>query len=1074
MARVQEQKYGPEHPCVSSRKGTKVPGASPGSIKSALNAQVQACVVGLFAMKNWFCNWRGALALGAVLCGISVWPTIADAARASVPAAGRLSFSEYSYGASQSGGSLQVTVYRYGGSAGAVSASYATVDGTAKAGTDYTATRGTLNWAAGDTGAKSFTVPIGNTSAQSYRIIKTFALTLSGVTGGADLGVGTAAVLIHGGTAGTVAFAATGYSTKQTGGAVTLTVKRSGGSGAATLGYTTMDGSAVGGSDYTATHGTLSWSAGDTSAKTVSVPILDTSSNPYSGSRSFTVQLYNATGGVVMGASTATVTIAGTASSSVAGTLSLAAAGYGAKQTGGTVTITVSRSGGNAATSVKYATADGTARSGTDYTATDGTLTWAAGDTASKSFTVSVANTSSSAYSGSKSFSVALSSPGGGATLGTATATVTIAGTAAAANFSFSASAYTITQAGGTVTLSVARGSGTGAVSVHYASSNGSATAGTDYTAASGTLSWAAGDTANKTFQVTVLATGTNAYSGSKSFTVSLASPSSGASLGSPATAAVSITGIASAAASSASGGQIGSAAASRLLMQGTFGATIDGIGVAAGQSYASWFAGQAAAPVSLTLPYVQKSGQAWSNQWFNNAVLGSDQLRQRMAYALSQILVVSDTSAAVQYNNVALGAYYDVLARDALGNFRTLLQDVTLSPAMGAYLNMLRSDKPDAATGVHADQNYAREVMQLFTVGLVKLNLDGSVQTDGNGNPVATYDQSVVEGMANALSGWASAPVSHTGDAAWQYDMDWVKPMVAYESHHDEDAKTILGGVVIPAGGTASSDLKKVLDTLFNHPNVGPFISKQLIQHLVTSNPSPGYVQRVAAVFNDNGSGVRGDLLAVAKAILTDPEAVNAGGSSYGKLREPLLRLTELWRAFAAQDGSGNLHESNILILSPAEFQEFPLDAPSVFNFFRPDYEYPGALTQGLVVPEFQITNEYSLVATSNELQWRAYQYIDSQGGVHAGPDYDESSQLSATSVMLHTAQWEPYAASASGLVDELNLVLMGGQMPSAMRSTLIGYAGGITGSDAASKAARVVETAELLMNSPQFAVQR
>jgi uncharacterized protein (DUF1800 family) len=363
---------------------------------------------------------------------------------------------------------------------------------------------------------------------------------------------------------------------------------------------------------------------------------------------------------------------------------------------------------------------------------------------------------------------------------------------------------------------------------------------------------------------------------------------------------------------------------------------------------------------------------------------------------------------------------------------------------------------------------------MQLFTVGLVKLNLDGSVQTDGNGNPVATYDQSVVEGMANALSGWASAPVSHTGDAAWQYDMDWVKPMVAYESHHDEDAKTILGGVVIPAGGTASSDLKKVLDTLFNHPNVGPFISKQLIQHLVTSNPSPGYVQRVAAVFNDNGSGVRGDLLAVAKAILTDPEAVNAGGSSYGKLREPLLRLTELWRAFAAQDGSGNLHESNILILSPAEFQEFPLDAPSVFNFFRPDYEYPGALTQGLVVPEFQITNEYSLVATSNELQWRAYQYIDSQGGVHAGPDYDDSSQLSATSVMLHTAQWEPYAASASGLVDELNLVLMGGQMPSAMRSTLIGYAGGITGSDAASKAARVVETAELLMNSPQFAVQR
>jgi hypothetical protein len=467
------------------------------------------------------------------------------------PAAGRVSFGEYSYGASQSGGRLYVTVYRYGGSSGAISASYATLDGTAKAGTDYTATQGSLSWAAGDTSPKNVIVPISDTSAQPYRIIKTFALRFTGITGGADLGVNTAAVLIHGGTAGKVAFAATSYSTKQSGGTVTLSVNRSGGSGAAMLSYTTADGSAVSGSDYTATHGTLAWGAGDTSAKTISVPILNTSANPYSGSRNFAVQLYNAIGGAVMGSSTATVTIAGTASSSsVAGSLSLAATSYSAKQAGGTVTVTVARSGGgNAATSVHYATANGSAVAGTDYTAAGGTLNWAAGDTSSKSFTVAIANTSSTPYSGSKSFGIALSSPANGATLGTSNATVSIAGSGAAAaagSLSLGANSYSSSQSGGTVTVTVARSSGSAATSVHYATANGSAVAGTDYTAASGTLSWAAGDTAAKSFNVAVANTSAKPYTGSKSFAVALSSPGNGATLGTgESTVSIDGTGVA-------------------------------------------------------------------------------------------------------------------------------------------------------------------------------------------------------------------------------------------------------------------------------------------------------------------------------------------------------------------------------------------------------------------------------------------------------------------------------------------------------------------------------------------------
>jgi uncharacterized protein (DUF1800 family) len=441
------------------------------------------------------------------------------------------------------------------------------------------------------------------------------------------------------------------------------------------------------------------------------------------------------------------------------------------------------------------------------------------------------------------------------------------------------------------------------------------------------------------------------------------------------------------------------------------------------------------------------------------------------MAFALSEILVVSGNGEPLYGYDTLLAYYYDTLVKDAFGNYGKLLQDVTLSPTMGRYLSMMKNDKANPATGVHADQNYAREIMQLFSIGLVKLNIDGSVQTDSHGKPVPTFTLEEVINLSNALTGWASTPTSNAGDNAWRYDLNQTAQMIAYEDHHDRDVKTILGGVRIPTRETAEADLKIALHTIFNHPNVGPFLGKQLIQRLVTSNPSPGYVQRVAEVFNNDGTGVRGNLFAVAKAILTDPEAVSPSASnSYGKLREPLLRITSLWRAFNAYNGNNEQFDYYLWEMAYEWLGETPLNSPTVFNFFQPSFQVAGPMAAaGLVAPEFQITNEATIVYTANALQLQAYKYMDSAGEVHVGPDYPINAGNG--DVLLHTAQWEPLAAKPATLVDEMNIVLMAGQMSSEMRAALIRYVSAIPASSAG---ARVAETAELIVSSPQYAVQR
>jgi uncharacterized protein (DUF1800 family) len=521
----------------------------------------------------------------------------------------------------------------------------------------------------------------------------------------------------------------------------------------------------------------------------------------------------------------------------------------------------------------------------------------------------------------------------------------------------------------------------------------------------------------------------------------------------------------------------MGQTGAARLYMQGTFGAAPVDITTAAAQSYSAWFTAQAAIPTSLMRPLLPTMNSPNYFAWWYNAIKGPDQLRQRVAFALSEIFVVSEINSELANSGQGLAAYYDLLSTNALGNFRTLIDGISHNLQMGLYLSFYENDKPNALTGVHADENYARELMQLFTIGLWNLNPDGTRQLDANGNPIPTYTQSDVTNLANVFTGWASAPTRGlTGDAlfalAWT-DADSFDPMSCVSDHHDTDAKTIVGGVVIPAGGTCQSDMEAALDTLFNHPNVGPFIGKQLIERLVESNPSPAYVSRVAAVFANNGNGVRGDLLATVEAILTDPEATTPGTSpGSGKLREPVLRLTNLWRAFSASDSSGNI-AAQITGNATQDFAENALYSPTVFNFFRPDYERAGPLANaGLVTPEFQITNEYTAVQTNNDLEWQAYEFMNSAGQTQIGMDYvNGQAAAAATDVVLHTAAWEPLAANATTLVNELNLVFMAGQMPTAMQQTLINYVNSIPATSAAN---RVIEAAGLVIDSPQYAVQR
>ncbi len=349
-------------------------------------------------------------------------------------------------------------------------------------------------------------------------------------------------------------------------------------------------------------------------------------------------------------------------------------------------------------------------------------------------------------------------------------------------------------------------------------------------------------------------------------------------------------------------------------LNQATFGATEADAAQLIAVGYDAWLADQLAQPASLELPHIRALPRPQNlpdlhrdriDIWFRNALTGRDQLRQRVAFALSEIMVVSQVGALLQAP-YSVASYYDLLATHAFGNFRDLMEAVTLHPAMGQYLSMLGNQKPNATGTIRPDENYARELMQLFTIGLVELNPDGTVRLGADERPIPTYSQAIIQGFAHVYTGWNFAGAPNFLQAR-RTDTNQVVPMQLYPSYHDTGPKLVLGGQTLPAGQTGQKDLDDALDNIFSHPNVGPFIAQRLIQRLVTSNPSPQYVERVAARFNDNGAGVRGDLAAVVKAILLDAEARPAAPTDRnGKLKEPLLRLTQLWRAYGARSSTG------------------------------------------------------------------------------------------------------------------------------------------------------------------------
>ena len=498
---------------------------------------------------------------------------------------------------------------------------------------------------------------------------------------------------------------------------------------------------------------------------------------------------------------------------------------------------------------------------------------------------------------------------------------------------------------------------------------------------------------------------------------------------------------------------------AARFLTQTTFGPTSADITSVRNLGYSAWLDNQFALSPSLHRP--QLEGLAFllttpvpadrQEVWWRRAVTAPDQLRQRVAFALSEIMVVSDLNSQLQDVPKLLAEYNDILVRDAFGNYRQLLEDVALSPTMGVYLSHLRNDKPDPATGRRPDENFARECMQLFSIGLRQLNLDGSAKLDGNGQTIPTYNQQTIENFARVYTGWTWADSSNFYANGTSY-----APMKAYEANHDTNAKTLLNGLSIPAGQTAAQDLKSALDNIFSHPNVAPFISRRLILKLVTSNPSPAYIQRVAQVFENNGSGVRGDLKAVVRAILLDSEARAAPTGSFGKLREPLLRLTAVWRAFNASASSGKYAYAN----PERDWGQAALRSPSVFNFFSPDYRAPGEVAAAnLVSPEFQIQTESQSMVMVNALT----RFIRNQ--------YQGASGADSGTILINIGNEKTLAANPASLVDSLNASMLAGQMSSALRTILINHLNAV---DAGDGTQRAVEAIFLVAASPEFSVQK
>jgi uncharacterized protein (DUF1800 family) len=517
---------------------------------------------------------------------------------------------------------------------------------------------------------------------------------------------------------------------------------------------------------------------------------------------------------------------------------------------------------------------------------------------------------------------------------------------------------------------------------------------------------------------------------------------------------------------------------AARLLQMAQFSSTPDEVAALIDQGYSDWLNNQMATPEGQTgtqwlmsrnhhVPTTSQnffSGAAGDNMIWHQLINSQQQMRQRIAFALSQFFVVSLTSLTGFWPAFQIAGYWDVLTRNAFGNYRTLLEEITLNPAMGAFLNTKGNKKANTAKGFVPDENYAREVMQLFSLGLYQLNNDGSIKTNLSGAPLETYTQDDITNLARVFTGynWDMTGVTQQSVSGISFTVPTTEftrtPMALKASNHASEEKRFLG-TVIPIGTNGSTSLSQALDTLFNHPNVGPFFARQMIQRLVTSNPSSGYIGRVATAFNNNGSGVRGDLKAVWKAILTDPEAtVRQAGSTAGKLREPALRLVQWARTFKLTSPSGRWLIGD-LSNSATSLGQAPLRAPSVFNFFRPGYVPPQTdiATQNLCAPEFQLHNETS---TSGYINFIA-SFIE-KGTSDLRPDY------SALLAIAH---------NATDLLNWCNLNLGANSLSQGtitiMQTALEARALTSTGSDA-NKLRRIYAAVLMTLCAPEYLIQK
>jgi uncharacterized protein (DUF1800 family) len=522
---------------------------------------------------------------------------------------------------------------------------------------------------------------------------------------------------------------------------------------------------------------------------------------------------------------------------------------------------------------------------------------------------------------------------------------------------------------------------------------------------------------------------------------------------------------------------------AARFLTQTTMGATDAEITRVRGMNLDTWLYQQFITPLTSHVTYLNSVLPVrppvvddFMEYWWTQAIAGTDQFRQRAAFALSQIMVISTNDGNLNTQPYAFARYQDVLGNDAFGNYRQLLKDVTLTAAMGQYLNMMQSKKQNTAGTVFPNENYAREVLQLFSIGLNTLNADGTLALDGGGQPQPTYTEDTVKGFARAFTGWSwggtpkdnnsfTNPTPSPNNFPQLY---YPIAMEAWPQYHEPGSKVLLGGVTIPSGDTAERDMDAAIDNIYYHTNVGPFICKQLIQRLITSNPSPGYVGRCVAKFNNDGGGgaiIRGNMKAVWRTIVMDPEARSPGlvrDTQFGKGREPVIRFNTMIRALNGKATSTRFRFTDTSSPDSA-LGESPYRAGSVFNFYAPDFIPQGDFTlRHQLAPEMQILTTTSAVGGNNYLNGLIFSGIAGVGGA-AGDrvNFDFVTLL-------------PFATKPAVLIDKLNYLLLNGRMSVELRTTLVAAIEAMPAATQANQLDRVRTAVYLATFGPEFTIQK